>query len=107
MDFEHICMHKMLEPLFFGNQRKILFIHLLRYVFLLSWIDITLKNLLAKQELQGRLDAWNVIIFIVATKQYWNNMLLMFEMSKKTIRSGETYGVDDQVNESSELWHET
>jgi hypothetical protein len=30
-------------------------------------------------------------------------MLLMFEMSKKTIRSGETYGVDDQVNESSEL----
>jgi len=27
----------------------------------------------------------------------------MFEMSKKTIRSGETYGVDDQVNESSEL----
>ncbi len=31
-------------------------------------------------------------------------MLLMFEKSKNLIGSGETYDVDDQVNESSELW---
>ncbi len=42
--------------------------------------------------------------FIVATKRYWNNLLLMFEMSKKLIGSGEIYDVDDQVNESCELW---
>ncbi len=57
---------------------------------------------MAKQEFQGHLDAWDVIIFIVATKQYWNNLILMFEMPKNL--SGETYDVADQVNESNELW---
>ncbi len=78
------------------------FVHpFVKVCILSSWMDITLKNLVAKKELQGHLDAWDVIIFIVATKQYWNNFLLMFEMSKKLIGSGETYDVDDQVNE---LW---
>jgi hypothetical protein len=57
MDYKHICIRRIFEPLCFWKSKED-FVHpLVKVCILLSWMDITLTNLVAKKELQGHLYA--------------------------------------------------